>query len=639
MFARHGRRLLAGGIGWSQVVASYTFTNVVIGAVFSPRGRHRLVPGNALGWLFLAGIGHCPPPPWRRWGQRTGNCRRRWSGPGHGLHRRLAVGIGLLPAGPAVVPGRPLPSRRWRPLVWVLALSGSYQLITGVLSDGSPLPGDQFDSLISIGLEMPWLVNEIVGWVGLIAALLVVASLILRYRRGDERVKRQLLWLILAIVFDLVINGQRTITAEGPILLLLSFVLVPVAIGIAIVRYELLDIRLVISRTLLYGLVIAVIIAGYAGIVAALSLVVSAGAERGTSILAAIVVAICFNPVRLLIQKMIDRAFYGSRSDPARTARGIGQGLREDDDLDGVLERTRHALRLPWVTLQRSSDAGPAAQSGSPNGDPGHAVALSYRGAQVGTLTVGLRRGETELHDADRQTLELIGTPLAVALHATALTEQVQQARIATVEAGASERVRLQRELHDGLGPALTSLTFTADAASNLVRSDPAEAERMLGDVRTELRVALDNVRRVVYGLRPIELDDLGLVGALRQRIAALAPAERSGIRIRLQLPDELPALSPAVELAAYRIVNEAMANVFRHSAGTQCEVRLGVGTDLLIRVTDDGPPPERWVTGVGLRSVVERAEEVGGSASAGPAESGWQVSARLPLSGAPVSG
>jgi signal transduction histidine kinase len=253
----------------------------------------------------------------------------------------------------------------------------------------------------------------------------------------------------------------------------------------------------------------------------------------------------------------------------------------------------------------------------------------------VGTLTVGLRRGESELHDADRQALELIGTPLAVALHATALTEQVQQARIATVEAGAAERVRLQRELHDGLGPALTSLTFTADAASNLLRSDPAQAERMLSDVRTELRVALDNVRRVVYGLRPIELDDLGLIGALRQRVSTLSPAEQSGIRVHLDLPDELPPLSPAAELAAYRIVNEALANVFRHSAGAQCQIRLAADTELMIMVSDDGPPPRQWSAGVGLHSIVDRAEEVGGSASAGPADEGWQVSARLPLSGA----
>lgn len=192
--------------------------------------------------------------------------------------------------------------------------------------------------------------------------------------------------------------------------------------------------------------------------------------------------------------------------------------------------------------------------------------------------------------------------------------------------------MRLQRELHDGLGPVLTSLSFTADAASNLVRSDPAEAERMLADVRTELRGALDGVRRVVYGLRPIELDDLGLVGALRQRAAALNDTRPDAARVRLDLPDELAPLSAAVELAAYRIVVEALANVVRHATGPVCVVRITAGEDLVVTVDSDGPPAAGWSAGVGLRSMADRAEELGGSATAGPTDQGWRVQARLPL-------
>ena len=236
------------------------------------------------------------------------------------------------------------------------------------------------------------------------------------------------------------------------------------------------------------------------------------------------------------------------------------------------------------------------------------------------------------LHPDDRRTLDLIGTPLAAALHAAALREQVQLARTETVEAAAAERVRLQRELHDGLGPVLTSLSFTADAASNLVRSDPTEAERMLADVRTELRGALDAVRRVVYGLRPIELDDLGLVGALRQRVAAWNDPGRSGPEVHLDLPDALPPLSAAVELAAYRIVLEALANVARHARAGHCEVRISVEDALRVTVEDDGSPPSDWSAGVGLRSIVDRAEELGGTASVGPYAEGWRVQALLPL-------
>ena len=161
-------------------------------------------------------------------------------------------------------------------------------------------------------------------------------------------------------------------------------------------------------------------------------------------------------------------------------------------------------MRLPWISLRGEPDGNVIATAGTPQGTPSAELPLTYRDDPVGTLIVGLRRGERDLHDADRRTLDLIATPLAVALHATALSEQVQQARTATVEAAAAERVRLQRELHDGVGPILTSAAFQADAASNLVHTDPAGAERLLDEIRTELRSAIDDVRRVVYGLRPI---------------------------------------------------------------------------------------------------------------------------------------
>ena len=637
---------VAAGVGWRLLVDSYTFTNVVIGISLLVSGLliawHR--PRNVVGPLLLAsGFGHLVS------GAAT-MIMLYAAGAGWpaGLTRTLGtlangawqVGLGLLfPIALLLFPDGHLPSRRWRPLLWLLVVTGSYQTMTGIFSDGSPLGDDpRYTSIVSVGLEVPYAINEAFGFATLAGWLLVIVSMVLRYYRGGDRERRQLQWLLLAVLIDLLINVQRVITAEGPILLLLSFVTIPIAIGIAVVRYQLLDIQLVVSRALLYGLVIAVVIAAYAGIVAALSLVVSSRAERGVSIVAAIAVAIAFNPIRLLIMKMVDRAFYGSRSDPAATASGVGQQIREDDDLGEALEQTRTALRLPWLSLHRP-DQTEVGTAGLVDDQPSADVPLTFRGSTVGTLRVGLRRGETALHQSDRQTLDLIATSLAAALHAASLREQVQLARTATVEAAAAERVRLQRELHDGLGPTLTSLSFTADAASNLLRSDPAEAERMLTDVRAELRTALDGVRRVVYGLRPIELDDLGLVGALRQKVAAMATAKPSALEIRLWLPDDLPALSAAVELAAYRIVLEGLANVVRHSSARHCDIEIAAAEYLVITIDDDGPPPTTWAPGVGLRSIADRAEELGGSTTAGPTEHGWRVRAELPLTQTPPSG
>ena len=257
---------------------------------------------------------------------------------------------------------------------------------------------------------------------------------------------------------------------------------------------------------------------------------------------------------------------------------------------------------------------------------------LTYRGELAGTLVVGLRRGERDLHDADRRTLDLIATPLAVALHATALSDQVQQARTATVEAAAAERVRLQRELHDGVGPILTSAAFQADAASNLIHTNPDSAQRLLDEIRTELRGAIDDVRRVVYGLRPIELDDAGLVGAIRQRLAGL-PAGAGGAD---QRGDGVSGAASRVGTGGgrYRIASEAIHNALTHSAGRRCLVSITANGTLAVTVRDDGRPPNSWIPGVGLRSILERAEELGGTAAAGPTGDGWEVRARLPLDG-----
>jgi two-component system NarL family sensor kinase len=536
-----------------------------------------------------------------------------------------------------------LSSRRWALVAWLIVLSGAFQAVTGVLSDGSSFSDSpEATSILSIGLELSESVVLIAGIASDAAYLLVIGALVWRFIRGDERTRRQVMWLILALLIILALNLERLLTGDGPILLLLSAVLIPIALAIAIVRYQLFDIRVVLSRTLLYGLTIALVIAIYIGVVAGLTLLVPSNAQRSVSIAAAIVVAFLFAPLRSLVQRIINRAFYGTRSDPARTASRIGEGLRHDDDLPGVLEQTRSALRLPWISLRGEPGGNDIATAGTPEESPSAELPLSYRDEQVGTLIIGLRRGERGLHEADRRTLELIATPLAVALHATALSDQVQQARTATVEAAAAERVRLQRELHDGVGPILTSAAFQADAASNLIHTDPAGAERLLDEIRSELRSAIDDVRRVVYGLRPIELDNAGLVGAIRQRLAGLPAAEPGQINVEMELPDQLPALSPAVELAAYRIASEAINNALTHSAGRRCLVKITANGTLAVTVRDDGKPPTSWTPGVGLRSILERAEELGGTAAAGPSATGdgWEVRARLPLDGlAPLIG
>jgi signal transduction histidine kinase len=302
--------------------------------------------------------------------------------------------------------------------------------------------------------------------------------------------------------------------------------------------------------------------------------------------------------------------------------------------LTRVAASIRQALRLPYVALER--DGKPLAADGAtPSAlEPNRIVRepLTYGGEVVGALVVSLREGEQRLADPDRRALGLLAAPLAVALHATVVSTELQRSRERLIEAREEERRRLRRELHDGLGPALTGIAFTADAAANLV-DDPDQAAGLLDTLRRDTRAALADVRRVVEDLRPPALDELGLVGALQQRAEQLSwRADGAAVQVHLDVPPDVPALPAAVEVAAYRIATEALTNIARHSRASSAVVRLRCGDRLEVSVSDDGPTSGSWLPGVGLQTMRERAAELGGAFSAGPSSAGGQVQAWFPL-------
>ncbi len=216
---------------------------------------------------------------------------------------------------------------------------------------------------------------------------------------------------------------------------------------------------------------------------------------------------------------------------------------------------------------------------------------------------------------------------MAVAVHATVLTAAVQRSREQIVAAREEERRRLRRDLHDGLGPALTGISFQADAAGNVLASDPIRAAALLATLRAAAGEAIDDVRRLVYALRPPALDELGLVGALQRH------AEQIGDGVTVHAPSALPTLTAAVEVAAYRVGVEALTNAVRHSGARRVELQVDAADgELVLTVCDDGRPSAPWTAGVGLASMRERATELGGSVQAGPGTAGGRVALRLPL-------
>jgi signal transduction histidine kinase len=239
-----------------------------------------------------------------------------------------------------------------------------------------------------------------------------------------------------------------------------------------------------------------------------------------------------------------------------------------------------------------------------------------------------------------RSTVSFLVLPVPIAVTVAVVRDRLFQvgllsrSREQIVSAREEERRRLRRELHDGLAPTLAGVGIKLDLALQAARSDPDTTSALIDEARTGVRSAVADIRRMARELRPPTLDALGLEGALREQAAGLAAQGEDGPVIIVEVPEPLPQLPAAVEVAAYRIAVEALLNVVRHAAAKRCEIRLAVGVDELeVDVVDDGRGPAGGASGVGTRAMHERAAEVGGEVTIEPiASGGTRVIARLPV-------
>jgi signal transduction histidine kinase len=260
---------------------------------------------------------------------------------------------------------------------------------------------------------------------------------------------------------------------------------------------------------------------------------------------------------------------------------------------------------------------------------------LIYQGQTIGQLLVSRRSPSEELNPADRFLLTNIARQAGVVTHSVRLTSALQQSRQQLVTAREEERRRLRRDLHDGLGPQLASQTLTIDAISKLMQQDKDKARDLLGHLKTQSQTAIQDIRRLVYDLRPPALDELGLVGALLEGIKQYGQWANC-IEITTA-PDPLPVLPAAVEVAVYRIAQEGMTNVVRHAQAQRCTVSISIPDHQLdLTIVDDGRGyPADFHFGVGLNSMRERAEELGGTIRfENQSQGGARVQVWLPIPG-----
>ena len=547
---------------------------------------------------------------------------------------------------------------------WTRSVAFGY-VVLNIL--GGLISGLPFSDMITFFLGLPLLI--VVVGIGLF-------SQVYRYRRVSSSVQRQQTkWVVYGVVttvllFTGVVSlGQVFFSIPHLVPLLVASttiysceLLIPLSIGFSILRYRLWDIDIIINRTLVYGLLTAGIVAIYVLVVVSLGTVLQAQGNLLISLVATGLIAVLFQPLRLRLQRAVNHLMFGERDTPYTVISRLGQRLEATLAPDAVLptlvETVAQALKLPHVAITLKQDGefvtavsyGKEPGGGKPHpyisGNVGVSLAdalirlpLIYQTEQIGELLLAPRGPGESFTPADRALLSDLARQAGVAAHAVRLTTdlqrltgELQQSRTELVTTREEERRRLRRDLHDGLGSALTSVTFQLDAACNLLDHDPQAVRTLLIELKGQMQTSIADIRRLVYNLRPPILDEWGLVAALREQVVQY---QLNQVQVTVDAPGSLPALPAAVEVAAYRIAMEALANVIRHARAGTCAIRLDVTDEVLIvEIQDNGSGlPPHYHAGVGISAMRERAAELGGSCVIEDvATGGTRVSARLPL-------
>lgn len=493
-----------------------------------------------------------------------------------------------------------------------------------------------FVSLVVIGgsgvLAVAWAESDgAVGAMGLVIGCTLIAHTWWKIERATDRDRWALTWMALAgslAGMTVFITAFMQLGTVGEVIAYLTMSTVAPALYVGVRRPEVVDVRGLVVRFVVF--VTAAV--GYVALFMTLESLVEILGDRvpPASTLAVIgaVAATTFHPLQVVLRGVVDELLFGARPDPLGAATRVVGHIGDDPVL--ALRAIREALVLPYAALRLDGET--VAGSGA---EVTHTriLPLALGADRAGELVLGLRPGDLTLSAGDDHVLSLVAPLLAQTLRTRALADELRESRGQAITAIEEERRRLRRDLHDGLGPRLSGIAFTSDAVRNTLRNDPSGAEDLLRTLRQETVTAIEDIRGLVYAMRPPSLDELGLVTALGQQAQTLRAPDGTPLRVDLRA-DGLPALPAAVEVAAYRIVVEALTNAARHSTSANATVRLTLGEDALeIEVTDDGSTRTSWRAGVGIASMGERAAELGGTLSAESTPRGGRVYAVLPIS------
>ena len=558
---------------------------------------------------------------------------------------------------PMLYPDGRLPGRRWRIVLWLVGVN----VIVAMLTDLDPAShakgivnpiGVEALKGISNLIELPFVV------LFLVTALAAVASLFVRYRRAGERERQQLKWLMGAAGFVFVIFAASILLPlfENGLFVPIAVTAMPIAIGIAILRYRLYDIDFIINKALVYGGLAVLITAVYLLVVVGIGAVVGSRTQLLLSLVTTALIALAFQPLRQRAQRLANRLVYGKRATPYETLSQFSEHLSETFSDEDILDRMSRILAQGtgaeraevWVRAGSRlllASASPADEGAGPRElimDNGTLPALrrdrlapvSHQGELLGALAVTKKRGEAINPVEEKLVTDLAGQAGLVLKNVglnrelLARLEDLRSSRQRLVTAQDEERRRIERNLHDGAQQHLIALKMKVGVAESL--SDPkSKARPILAQLKRDADEAIDNLRELARGIYPPLLASEGLGAALT------AQARRLTIPVDLRV-EEIPRQPREVETAIYFCCLEALQNVAKYSNARQVELRVWKDDSRLqFRVRDDGKgfDPAMHKQTSGLQNMRDRVEALGGSVQVETAPGmGTTVEGGLPI-------
>ena len=554
-----------------------------------------------------------------------------------------------------------LPSRRWRPVAWLGAL-GIVLITVPVALEGWSLRGPKLlysnepPPTLPDAFRLAVYVQQFAFFVMFLLALASAISLVVRFRRasGDER--EQIRWF--AFGGGLLILGFVSNTFTNNNLLgIVGLAGLPVAATIAILKYRLYDIDVVINKTVVYGLLAAFFTAVYVAIVVGIGTAFGSRSSRLLTVLAAVVMAVAFQPVRERARRLANRVVYGKRATPYEVLSDFSERAAGAYSTEDVLPRMAPVLAegtgatRAEVWLRVGAELRPAASWPEPSGEEplrlrivgdelsevpgsGQAFPVRHQGELLGALTLTKPPSEP-LTPTETKLLSDLASQVGLVLRNVRLTselqarlEELRASRQRLVAAQDEERRRLERNLHDGAQQQLVALAVKLGMAETLARKDPERTAEMLLGLKADTGEALDNLRDLARGIYPPLLADKGLGAALDSQ------ARKAAVPTTVEV-DSIGRYPQEVEAAVYFCCLEALQNVAKYAGASKASIRLLADHGSLgFEIEDDGAGFDTGAIGygTGLQGMADRLDAIGGTLEvrSQPGE-GTTITGRIP--------